>query len=84
MRLTWTRRREGLVPRARLTRSVNRVAARLKARGARAIEVGLSGAAVLHWIEAALRDAELVAIVLVACLLAESLAVAWQGGHPHP
>ena len=62
---------------------MNRVAARLKARGARAIEVGLSVAAIPHWIEAALRDAELVAVILVACLLAEGLAVAWQGGHPH-
>ena len=72
-----------MVPRAGLTRLVNRVAARLKACGARAIEVGLSGAAVLHWIEAALCDTELVAVILVARLLAGGLAVAWQSGHPH-
>ena len=61
---------------------MNRVATRLKARGTRAIEVHLSGAAVLHWIEAALRNAELVAVILIARLLAKVLAIAWQGGHP--
>ena len=61
----------------------NRVAASFEARGAGAIEVLLSGAAVLHWIKATLHHAELVAVILVAGLLAEVLAVAGQGGHPY-
>lgn len=61
---------------------MNRVAARLEARGAGAIEVRLAGAAVFHGVIAALGHAELVAVILVAGLLVEALAVAWQSGHP--
>ena len=61
----------------------NRVAASFEARGAGAVEVRLSGAAVLHGIKAALHHAELVAVILVTRLLAEGLAVAGQGSHPY-